>query len=174
MRDLFNAFCRAADRLSLGLAMAVRWLGLLMVVVTLLVVLLRYFFNTGAIMLQESVIYMHGIFFLLGIPYGLYANSHVRVDLLYSGMNPRTRALVDACGHLLLLLPLSVMVFVTSLPYVAASWRVLEGSAEVGGLPALFLLKTLIPITAALMFLQGLSELTKRVFELITPGEPQR
>ncbi len=157
-----SACCASIDRVSLRLAIVVRWLAIAMVLATLLVVILRYFFNTGAIILQESVMYMHGLFFLFGIPLGLSQNTHVRVDLLYSNFSKRRQAWIDGMGHLLLLLPLSIFILVTSIPYAAASWRVLEGSTEVGGLPAVFLLKTLIPVTAGLMCLQGISELIKQ------------
>jgi TRAP-type mannitol/chloroaromatic compound transport system permease small subunit len=154
---------RFIDRCSVLLAHAVRWLALVMVLVTVLIVVLRYMFNIGAIPLQEAVMYMHGCLFLLGIPYGVLKNTHVRVDMLYSRLSQPRKDLVDGIGHVIFLLPISAFIFVTSLPYVAASWRVLEGSSEVGGIPGVFLLKTLVPVTAALMFLQGLSELTKLI-----------
>ena len=132
-----------------------------MVLVTVAVVVLRYAFAIGAIPLQESVIYMHGMLFMLGIPYGVLQNTHVRVDIIYSRLKPRQQDWINLGGHLLFLLPVAAFIFLTSLPYVAASWRVLEGSAEVGGLPAIFVLKTLIPVMAALLFLQALSEIAK-------------
>jgi len=134
-----------------------------MVLITVTIVVLRYVFNTGTIVMQESVMYLHGALFMLGIPYGLKQNTHVRVDVIYARLSERQQSLVDIAGHTLFLMPLSVFIFVTSLPYVAAAWRVLEGSAEVGGIPAVFLLKTLIPVMAALLFLQGLSEISKRL-----------
>ena len=132
-----------------------------MVAGTLLIVLLRYAFSQGTILLQESVLYMHGVVFMLGIPYALKHDAHVRVDLLYGRLGPRGRAAVDLLGHLLFLAPVAVALFVYSRPYVASSWRILEGSSEVGGLPAVFLLKTLIPLTAGLLLLQGLAEITR-------------
>ena len=149
------------DVITTQLAHLVRWLGLAMVMVTMLIVILRYLFNIGAIGLQESVMYMHGILFLLGIPYGILRDTHVRVDIFYSKRSTVQQGVINTIGHLLFLLPVAALIFITSLPYVEASWRVLEGSPEVGGLPAVFLLKTLIPVTAALMFLQGLSEIIK-------------
>jgi len=149
------------DGLNIRITQAIRWLALVMVLVTVAVVVLRYVFAIGAIPLQESVIYMHGLLFMLGIPYGVLQNTHVRVDIIYSRLNPRQQDWINLGGHLLFLLPVAAFIFVTSLPYVAASWRVLEGSSEVGGLPAIFILKTLIPVMAALLFLQALSEIAK-------------
>ena len=137
-----------------------------MVLVTVTIVVLRYVFEIGAIPLQESVMYMHGILFLLGIPYGINKDTHVRVDILYARLSEQQQALVNLIGHLIFLLPIAVFIVVTSWPYTLASWRVLEGSSEVGGLPAIFLLKTLIPITAILMGLQALSEAIKKAILL--------
>ena len=83
------------------------------------------------------------------------------MDILYSGRSPRWRTLVDLFGHLFLLLPVAGLVLATSLPYAASAWRILEGSSEVGGLPGVFLLKTLIPLMAVLLLVQGLSEIGK-------------
>ncbi|MEE8300836.1 MAG: TRAP transporter small permease subunit [Candidatus Tectomicrobia bacterium] len=145
---------------------AVAWLTAAMVVVTVVVVGLRYGLATSSIFLQESVMYMHGAVLMLGISYALKENRHVRVDIFYARMSERRQALVDVTGHLLFLLPVSLLIFWTSLPYVANAWRVLEGSSEVGGVPAVFLLKTLIPIMALLLGLQGLNEIVRGVQRL--------
>ena len=137
---------------------AIAWLTFAMVLVTVTVVVLRYGFDTGAVRMQESVTYMHALVFMLGIPFALRHGAHVRVDLFYSRIGDRQRAVIDLCGHLLLLAPVAAYIFVSSLDYVAASWRVREASAEVGGIPGVFLLKTLIPAMAALLFLQGIAE----------------
>jgi TRAP-type mannitol/chloroaromatic compound transport system permease small subunit len=127
------------------------------------VVVFRYAFNVSTLILQESVLYLHGIAFMLAIPYTLNQGGHVRVDLIYGRLSPRQQALVDFIGHLLLLLPLSIFLFWSSLPYVASAWRTLEGSGDTGGIPAIFLLKTIIPVMAALLFLQGVAECARSV-----------
>ena len=156
-----NRFVAAIDALNSAIAWGVRWLALAMVVVTLAVVVLRYGFAIGAIPLQESVMYMHGILFLAGIAYGVRQNTHVRVDLVYSRLSPERQRLINKIGHAVFLLPVAAFIVYTSVPYAAASWRVLEGSSEVGGIPAVFLLKTLIPVMGVLLFLQGLAELLR-------------
>lgn len=137
-----------------------------MVAVTLLVVILRYAFGQGSIALQESIMYMHGLVFMLGIPYALKEDAHVRVDLVYARLSPRGRAWVDLIGHLFALLPVAAVMFLYSQNYVAAAWRIHEGSPEVGGLPGIFLLKTLIPATAVLLALQGLAGITRCILLL--------
>ncbi len=137
-----------------------------MVATTLGVVVLRYVFNLGSIMLQESVLYMHGITFMLGIPYALKEDVHVRVDVVYARLGQRGRALVNLVGHLLFLVPVAVTIILYSDTYVARSWRILEGSSEVGGIPAIFLLKTLIPVMAGLLLLQGIAEIARCILVL--------
>ena len=159
------------DRFSSWMASGIKWLSLAMVLTTLTVVVLRYGFSVGAIPLQEAVLYMHGLVFLLGIPNGIADNSHVRVDLLYSRYSQRTQRLVDLCGHVLFLVPLALFMLFITIPYVQASWRVLEGSPEVGGLPAVFLLKTLLPVAAVCMLLQGISEIIKQAIWLLGTRE---
>ena len=152
---------RIIDRCSLGLGRAIAWLTLLMALATAAVVALRYVFGQNTILLQEGVSALHGLALMLGIAYTLLEKGHVRVDILHNRLDGRRRRMVDAFGQAVFLLPVAALIFVTSLPYVAQSWRVAEGSAEVGGLPGVYLLKTLIPVLAVLLFAQGLSELAK-------------
>jgi TRAP-type mannitol/chloroaromatic compound transport system permease small subunit len=133
------------------------WLSLAMVLVTFAVVVLRYAFDIGSIALQESVTYMHSVLFMLGIAYTLGRNGHVRVDILYERLSRRGRARVDLIGTLLLLIPVCVLIIWLGWAYVAESWRVQEASRETGGLPAVYLLKSLILIMPILLLAQGLS-----------------
>jgi len=142
------------------------WLMFLMVVATLAVVVVRYATNSNTILLQESVMYMHALAFMLAIPYALKHDVHVRVDLIYGRLGPRGRAWVNLCGHLLLLVPTAIFILLYSRTYVANTWRILEGSSEVGGIPGVFLLKTLIPLMAGLLLLQGLAEILRNAFVL--------
>ena len=134
-----------------------RWLALIMVLLTFGIVILRYALNSGAVLLQESVMYLHGALFMLAIALGVDDNTHVRVDILYSRRSPEQQAWIDLVGHILFLLPVAGFMIWVSLPYVSNSWQILEASSEVGGIPGVFLLKTLIPLTGALLFCQGLA-----------------
>ena len=134
-----------------------RWLALIMVLLTFAIVILRYALNSGGILLQESVMYLHGTLFMLAIALGVGDNTHVRVDILYSRRSPEQQAWIDLVGHILFLLPVAGVMIWVSLPYVSNSWQILEGSSEVGGIPGVFLLKTLIPLTGALLFCQGIA-----------------
>ena len=141
----------------------VAWLTFAMIAVTCIVVVLRYGFDTSAIMLQESVIYMHGMVFMLGLAYTARHDGHVRVDVLYGRMSPRGRAVVNLVGHVMLTLPVCATIFFTSLDYVGNSWSILERSQEVGGIPAVFALKTLIPVSAAMLVAQALVQSAREV-----------
>lgn len=139
------------------------WLTALMVLLMVIVVVLRYAFDQGAIPLQEAIIYLHATAIMLGIPCALRDGVHVRVDIFQSRLTERARAMVEAAGHLLFLVPTSVLILYFSIPYAHSAWIVLEGSAEVGGIPAVFLLKTLIPVMALALLLQGLAETLRRL-----------
>ena len=150
-RWLAKGIHRGVEAIGRGVA----WLTFAMAGVTGLVVALRYGFDTSAIPLQESVLYLHALVVMPGLAYALANDAHVRVDVFASRMRPRTRRIIDLTGHVLLLAPTCVTVAIVSWPYVAQSWRILEGSPEVGGIPAVFVLKTLIPLGAVLLLLQA-------------------
>ncbi len=166
MSKRLSRLVRVIDTISVATGQAVAWLTLAMVLVTVVIVLLRYLFDTGWIWLQESVTWMHAITFMIAAAYTLKADEHVRVDIFYRRMTPRQRHLVDLLGSLLLLLPVCGFLLYYSLDYVAASWQVFETSREAGGLPGLFLLKTVIPVTALLLALQGATIAVKSAFAL--------
>ncbi|MEE4359899.1 MAG: TRAP transporter small permease subunit [Pseudomonadales bacterium] len=157
---------RAIDALTETTGRLVSWLVLAMMAVTCVVVILRYGFSTGSIALQESVIYLHGMVFMLGIPYALKHDGHVRVDVLYGRMSGRQRDWVNLIGHLVFLLPLAGFILYVSWDYTLRAWRIREGSQEVGGIPAVFLLKTLTPLLAITLALQGLAEIGRTVLRL--------
>ncbi len=137
------------------------WLTLLMAVITFAIVVLRYVLNLGSIALQESVLYLHALVFMGASAYTLQHDGHVRVDVLYRRLSPRTQAWINLSGTLLLLFPVCIFITFISIGYVSSSWVILESSSEAGGLPAIFLLKSLIFLLAGTLLLQGLSEIIK-------------
>ena len=137
-----------------------------MVLVTFLVVVMRYVFDAGFIWLQESVVWMHAAVFMLGAAYTLKHQGHVRVDIFYQKMGPRSRAWVDLLGTLLLLFPVCGFIFWVGWEYVLNSWDVLEGSREAGGLPGVFLLKSLILLLPLTLGLQGIATMLRSILLL--------
>lgn len=148
---------RGIDALSEWTGRAISWLTLAMVLVTFTIVVLRYLFNLGWIAMQESVIYLHALVFMLGSAYTLKHDGHVRVDIFYRKLGPRAQAIIELLGTLLLLLPVTVLVALESWDYVASSWALRESSPEAGGLPGVYLLKTSILLMAGALLLQGLA-----------------
>ncbi len=151
------AVSRVIDGINEHVGRAVAWLALFMVLDQFAVVILRYVFSVGYIMMQESIWYQHGILFMVGAGYTLWRNGHVRVDILYREATPRRKALVDLLGVIFFLLPLCALIAWLSWGYVIHAWEVYEGSVETGGIPAVFLLKTMIWVFVALLGLQGIS-----------------
>lgn len=148
----------AIDRLTAALGRAAAWLALAIVLVQFGLVVARYVFSAGSVPATESVIYGQALLVTLTAAWTLAAGGHVRVDIFYADASPRRRALVDLLGTLLLLLPFMLTLLWLSVPYALRSWAILERSQETGGLPLVFLLKTLIPVFAGLMALQGLAQ----------------
>lgn len=154
------------DALAERIGRLVSWLTLGMVLATVIVVVMRYAAGVGLIWLQESINWMHSLVFMLGAAYTLKADEHVRVDVFYRGMSERRKAVIDLAGTVLLLLPLCAFLMVESWQYVATSWRIAERSREAGGLPMIYLLKTVIPVMALLLALQGVSMTLRAVLRL--------
>jgi TRAP-type mannitol/chloroaromatic compound transport system permease small subunit len=149
------------DRLNAAIGRAAAWLCVFVVAVQFGVVLLRYGFGMGSIWLTESILYAHAALFMLAAAWTLREGGHVRVDVFYERAAPRTRAWIDLGGSLLLLLPFMLLLLWFALPYVLRSWTIFERSREASGLPGVFLVKTLIPLFALLMALQGVSQAIK-------------
>jgi len=138
------------------LGKAVAWLTLVMVLLTFCVVVLRYGFGLGWIWMQESVSYLHAAVFMLAAAWTLQTDGHVRVDIFYRDGSARYRSWVDLLGTVLLLIPFCAFTLWVGWEYALSSWKLLEGSREAGGLPLVFLLKSLILLLPALLLLQAI------------------
>ena len=146
------------DRLTGAVGRSVAWLALAMVLVQFAVVIMRYGLGLGSIWLQESILYAHATLFLLAAAWTLRDDGHVRIDILYVDASPRTKATVDLCGALLLLLPFMAVLAWYAWPYVMRSWAIYERSQEVSGLPFVYLLKSLLLLFVLMMALQGVAQ----------------
>jgi len=146
------------DRLNAAIGRAVAWCALAMILVQVVVVVMRYALGLGSIWLSETIIYAHASLFLLAAAWTLQVGGHVRVDIFYADASPRAKAMVDLAGALIFLLPFALTLGWLALPYVARSWAIFERSREASGLPLVFVLKTLIPLFALLLALQGVAQ----------------
>lgn len=170
-RPPFSRLISLIDSANRIIGHGVAWLTLGMVLVQFAVVLLRYVFGVGMIALQETVIWMHAIVFMLAAGYTLAADGHVRVDIFYREARPRVKAAIDLAGVALFLWPVCGVILWMGWPFVANSWAIGEASQETSGLPALYLLKTAILVMPVLVILQGLVLALRSVVVLRT-GEP--
>ena len=152
---------------------AASWLVPVVVLLTFAIVVMRYSMNMGWIWLQELTVYFHAAAFLLGVAWTLAQDGHVRVDIFYREAGVTKKAWVNLVGTLIFLLPLCVFIIWTSLDYVLASWQTLEGSRESGGLPGVFILKTLIPVFGLLLLMQSVVNL-RRYYQVLAGGHPDR
>lgn len=137
------------------------WFVALMVLVTCLVVVMRYGLDMGSVFLQDVVLYLHGGLFLLGAAFALKRGAHVRVDIFYRNFSTSKKALVDLLGNLIFLQPICWTILLYSWGYVEFSWRIMEVSPEPDGLPFVYVQKSLLIVVAILLALQSISEILK-------------
>ena len=149
------------DRVNHAIGRSAMWLSVAMVLVQFIVVVMRYAFGIGSILMQEAIVYMHAVLFMMAAADTLLADAHVRVDIFYARLPVARKAIIDLLGNALLVLPFCVLLFMVSLDYVRLSWSVLEGSRETSGIPAVFLLKTVILVFAVQLALQAISGIIK-------------
>ena len=155
------------DSINDWIGRAISWLLVLMVLNVFFVVVLRYVFGFGAIWMQESYVWSHSIVFLLGAGYTLLHKGHVRIDLFYRTASNKYKSLIDLLGSVFFALPVIYCIFIKSLPMVERSWKVFEKSAEAGGLPGLFLFKSVLLIYSILFGIQFISLALKNFYHLI-------
>lgn len=148
------------------------WLTLLMVLLTVVVVVMRYFFDAGRIWMQELVTWSHAAVFLLGAAYTLARDDHVRVDVLYRRVSVRARAWINIVGTLLFLFPVCVFMANASASYALKSWQIAERSVDSGGLPYPWipLGKTLLFAMFALLLVEGVA-IVLRNWRALRTGE---
>ncbi|MDH3646987.1 MAG: TRAP transporter small permease subunit [Gammaproteobacteria bacterium] len=168
---------KIADKLEAAvttIGRATAWLTLFMVLLTFVVVVLRYFFDFGRIWMQELVTWSHAAVFLLGAAYTLSHDEHVRVDIFYRRASRATRARIDIAGTVLLLFPVCGLLLYTGGRYALKSWQLAERSPETGGLafPFIPLAKSLLLAMIVLLILQGVVIILRNLYGLRTGNFP--
>ena len=168
--DNFAAHARALasyiDRVNHIIGRCAMWLSVAMVLVQFIVVVMRYAFGIGSILMQEAIVYMHAVLFMMAAADTLLAEAHVRVDIFYARLPAARKAAIDLFGNALLVLPFCVLLFLVSIDYVRLSWSVLEGSRETSGIQAVFLLKSVILVFAVQLALQAVSGMIRAAHRL--------
>jgi TRAP-type mannitol/chloroaromatic compound transport system permease small subunit len=150
------------DGLSERIGLAIRWLVLIAVLISSGNATVRYLFNTSSNAWLELQWYLFAAVFLLCAPYALLKNEHVRIDVITDRFSHRTRAWIDVFGTIFFLLPVTALIVWLSWPVFLDSFQRGEMSTDAGGLIR-WPVKILIPIGFTLLFVQGLSELIKRI-----------
>ena len=151
------------DKLTDNIANGLLYILIALILLVFSTVFFRYVFNMSYIIIQEIIMYLHALIFMFGISYALKENSHVKIDVLYNSLNKRTQSVISIAGLVSFILPTALFIIYISIDMVTQSWMILEGSSEAGGLDLVFILKSLIPISGILIFLQGISELIKHI-----------
>jgi TRAP-type mannitol/chloroaromatic compound transport system permease small subunit len=157
---------RGIDLINTRFGVVATWLVLIACLVSAGNAASRYLLSESSNGWLEAQWYMFAAMVLLGAPYTLRMNEHVRVDLIYSSLAERTRLWIDIIGGLLFLIPICVTLIYFTWPWFVQSWNINEMSPNAGGLVR-WPVKLLLPIGFGLMILQGISEIIKRVASLM-------
>jgi TRAP-type mannitol/chloroaromatic compound transport system permease small subunit len=157
---------RAISAINRAIGEVLSWLSLGIVLVCFTVVVQRYFFHVSYPLLQDLYVWLSGALFTGVAGFALLRNDHVRVDIFYRPWPTRRKAIADLIGSLLFLLPFVIVTYIYSMPNVMRSWRLFEGSSNVGGMPGLFVLKTFVPIFCVLVGLQGIAMIGRSILVL--------
>ncbi len=145
------------DKALQYLGLIISFLLIIMILIVMMIIFSRYLFDISSTKLTESIVYFHASVFLLTAPMTLSDDAHVRIDLFYTQKSDFYKTFINFIGSYLILIPVCLMIFITSQDYVLNSWKIKEASLETNGLPFVFLLKTLIPVFAFLMLIQGVA-----------------
>lgn len=145
------------DRINQTIGKATSWLTLLLVLVIVVDVSLRYAFSITSAASFELEWHLFAIIFLLGAAYTFQQDRHVRVDVFYDRFSERSKAWVNLIGTFFLLLPFCVVTAYESFSFVRSSYELKETSPQPGGLPATWVIKSVIPLGFMLLALQGVS-----------------
>lgn len=155
--QLLAGFVRAVGTLNRLIGLIFSWLALAVVIVCFAVVVQRYLFHTTQLWMQDLYVWLSGAMFTAVAGFAMLRDDHVRVDIFYRPWPVRRKAIADLIGVCLFVIPYVVIVGLYAWPFVMRSWRIYESSANVGGMPGLFILKSFILLFCLLIGLQGLA-----------------
>jgi TRAP-type mannitol/chloroaromatic compound transport system permease small subunit len=156
------ALSRGIDRLNEWIGKGVSWLILVAVVISAVNATVRKVFNTSSNAWLEAQWYLFGAAFLLAAAYTLKQNEHIRIDIVYGTFSRRVQHWIDLFGHVVFLMPFVMLMLYYLWPYVLRSWNLGEVSTNSGGL-VIWPAKALLLVGFALLFIQGISEIIKKI-----------
>jgi TRAP-type mannitol/chloroaromatic compound transport system permease small subunit len=153
---------RVIDAVNTWLGKRIAWLILAAVVVSAANATVRKIFDTSSNSWLELQWVLFSMVFLLCSPWTLLANEHIRIDIVNNLLPRQVRNSIDVVGHAFFLLPLTIVMIITGIPFFLRSFEINEQSGNAGGLPQ-WPSKALVMIGFAMLFIQGVSELIKRI-----------
>lgn len=162
-----NRYIEFVNRINSTIGKYTSWLTSVLVLVVVFDVIIRYIFNESSVAIQELEWHLFAIIFLMGAAYTLQNDDHVRVDLFYSKFNLQQKAWLNVFGTIIFLIPFTLLIIYASQNYVINSFTLNESSPDPGGLPARYILKTIIPLSFLFLLLQGFSLLFKSILEIM-------
>lgn len=157
---------QAIGALNRAVGNVVSWFAVAMVLVCFWVVVERYLFSTTRLWMQDLYVWLSGAMFTAAAGFAFFRGDHVRVDIFYRPADTKKKAKADIIGTIFFLFPFMYVVIAWGIPYVQRSWRIMEGSANFGGMPGLYVLKSFILVFAALVLLQGIALLARAILVL--------
>ena len=170
---MLRELARRIDALQERVGRFTSFVMLVMVLVVFSDVVLRYGLRKSSVFMQEMEWHLFGISYLLAAGYTMLYDEHVRVDILYSRWSPRKKAWSDFVFSFVFFFPSVFLVIYTTIPFLRDSFMVIEGSPDPGGVPARWVLKSVIIVGFALLGLQGLSEAIKNFYVARGWEEPE-
>lgn len=154
---------RGFDKFADAIGYVTAFVMVLMILNVTYDVIMRYFFHTGSIAMQEMEWHLFSVIILLGISYTLKEDGHVRVDLIYDRLSSKKKAKVNMIGVVLFIIPMALLIGVDSIPYVMESFNSNEQSGDPGGLPYRWIVKTLIPLCFFLLIITAIGYFIKNL-----------
>jgi TRAP-type mannitol/chloroaromatic compound transport system permease small subunit len=161
-----NRFSDIIDNIILRIGHTLMWANVIVIFVIILQVVLRYGFGHGLVLLEELQWHFYAVAFMFGLSYAVMTDSHVGMDLVYERLSPKWQCRWDIFGILILLLPFACLIFYYSLDFVHEAWRLNERSVAPQGLPWRWAIKSVLPISFALLILATISRLVRTISTL--------
>ena len=173
MKSTFINIANKIDAFTETIGKGISWLVILLVILVGYDVFMRYVFQSGSIGIQEMEWHLFSIILLIGAAYTLKHDEHVRLDILYRSkfFSDRGRAWIDVFGSLFILLPFCLLIIISAWPFVGQAYIHSEGSPDPGGLPARWLIKSMIPAGFCLLLIQSIAETINKI--MIALGDEQ-
>ena len=168
---ILNGYIKAADTISEWSAKTTSWLVLILTLMTGYEIIMRYVFNAPTKWVFDLSYMLGGAFFVLGQGYTLRLNKHVRIDIFYSRLSDRGKALLNCFFYLIFFFPLWIVLLYLLIPYVYESWKVGERSMQGYWMPILYPFKTVMPVAVFILILQAIAEFIRCIITIVKGNE---